>query len=360
MIKKNLVANATRSGRKPSKMLQQFINKFAGNPFPHNINLLIYLQACIHTCCPICFIIILKSNIMKPYTKFLLMVALFASPFFSSQVNAQLPVDGNATVPTCNNPVFSENFVNERLENSGSDLYNGLPRNGSWQIVSSVNQLGGGGYLPVKAPGGGNFLAAHTSNTITDRVWFAQVPVQPGMTYNFCASVALLKNLGKGAVYLLGVYANGKEIGTGRVNFEWSQVCGSYTVPQDVTSIEFSIRDPKKGLFFVAIGNICVSPLRPMADRSVNKPIPVSNKLSVFPNPATSTPMLRYISTVSDDAIIRVYNNNGIILQEQKRKLLAGTNDIKLYELNKANSGTYLVQVIVGGKVTSQKLLLTK
>lgn len=142
---------------------------------------------------------------------------------------------------------------------AGSDLYPYLPRNGSYQIVQNVNQLGGGGYLNITPQSGNYFLAAHTSNDETDRVWYANIKVVPGETYKFCTSVTLLKNLGSGANYILGLYVNGVSIGEGRVTFDWTQICGTYTVPAGVTNIELSIRDPKKGLFFVALDNICFS-----------------------------------------------------------------------------------------------------
>lgn len=143
--------------------------------------------------------------------------------------------------------------------NAGSDLYNGLPRNGSYQIVQNVGQLGGGGYLNIQPHSGNYFFATHTSNTASDRVYYETVKVVPGQTYTFCAWATLLKNLGQGARYILGIYVNGQQLDTMRVNFGWGQMCGSYTVPAGVTSVELSIRDPKKGLFFAALDDICVT-----------------------------------------------------------------------------------------------------
>jgi hypothetical protein len=94
-------------------------------------------------------------------------------------------------------------------------------------------------------------------------VWYSNVTLTPGKTYSFCAAVTLLKNLGNGARYILGVYANGKEIGTGRVTFDWTQICGTFTVPAN-GKVELSIRDPKKGLFFVAIDDICLKEVVPI------------------------------------------------------------------------------------------------
>jgi hypothetical protein len=146
---------------------------------------------------------------------------------------------------------------------AGSDLYNGLPRNGSYQIVKSVDDLGGGGYLKIKPRTGNYFLGAHTSNDENDKVWYIKLNVTPGTTYNFCTYVTLLKNLGDGTNYILGLYANGVSIGTGRVTFDWTQICGTYKVPAGVTTLELSIRDPKKGLFFVAIDDICITSTPP-------------------------------------------------------------------------------------------------
>ncbi|MDQ6815263.1 MAG: SpaA isopeptide-forming pilin-related protein, partial [Bacteroidota bacterium] len=143
--------------------------------------------------------------------------------------------------------------------NAGSDLYNRLPRDGSYEVVKSAGDLGGGGYLNIQPKSGSYFLAAHTSNNENDRVWYTKVNVIPGQIFNFCASVTLLKNLGNGAQYLLGIYANGTQIGIGRVTFDWTQICGTYIVPEGVTTLELSIRDPKKGLFFVAIDDICIT-----------------------------------------------------------------------------------------------------
>jgi serine-aspartate repeat-containing protein C/D/E len=144
-------------------------------------------------------------------------------------------------------------------QNTGSDLDYGLPKNGSYQIVKSVNDLSGGGYLKVQSPSGGAFLAVHTGNTINEKVWYTKVKVIPGQTYNFCAAVTLLKNLGTGVNFELGIYANETQIGKGNVTANWSSMCGSYVVPAGVYEVTFSIRDLKKGLFFAAIDDVCVS-----------------------------------------------------------------------------------------------------
>ena len=140
---------------------------------------------------------------------------------------------------------------------TGSDLSYGLPKNGSYDVVHSVSELGGGGYLDIEPHSGNYFLAVHSSNRVTDRIWFTKVGVTPGATYTFCANATLLKNLGKGANFIIGLYVDGKSIATGQVTFDWVTICGSYTVPAGINSIELSIRDPKNGLFFAALDDIC-------------------------------------------------------------------------------------------------------
>ncbi|MCW3107978.1 MAG: conserved repeat domain protein [Segetibacter sp.] len=180
----------------------------------------------------------------------------------ANEVNNTIDAGFTLAVPQTGN---CEDF-NSGFGAGGSDLYPRLPRNGSYQVVKSVSELGGGGYLDIHSPSGGYFLAAHTSNDVNDRIWYTTINVTPGKTYKFCTSVTLLKNLGSGANFILGLYVNGTSIGSGRVTFDWTQICGTYTVPAGVTSIELSVRDPKKGLFFVAIDDICASEAPPAVD----------------------------------------------------------------------------------------------
>jgi hypothetical protein len=71
------------------------------------------------------------------------------------------------------------NGANISPTTAGSDLYNGLPREGSYQVVKSVDELGGGGYLNIHPNSGDYFLAAHTSNNENDRVWYSTIKVVP-------------------------------------------------------------------------------------------------------------------------------------------------------------------------------------
>ena len=245
---------------------------------------------------------------------------------------------------------------------TGSDLYNGLPRNGSYQVVQNVNQLGGGGYLNIQPRSGSWFLASHTSNNSTERIWYSKFAVTPGQKYSFCAAVTLLKNLGNGAVFLVGVYANGVQIGEGRVGFNWTNICGDFTVPAGVTTLEFSIRDPKKGLFFLAIDDICITKtsafkqaLALTADVADTK-----NAVSIYPNPTTRFAKLNISTVKAATAEVRIINMTGNVVYRVTKKLNIGYNSISLNNLPEYGVGLYQVQVIMEDKVYNQQLLITK
>lgn len=240
---------------------------------------------------------------------------------------------------------------------AGSDLYKGLPRNGSYQVVQNISQLGGGGYLPIRPRTGNSFLASHTSNTETDRVWYANVNVQEGMTYNFCTYVTLLKNLGSGANYIVGLYINGNEITTGRVNFNWTSLCGSYTVPQGVSNIELSIRDPKKGLFFLAMDDICFSPLLKLADRSVPAFIQQLSTINIYPNPCSKNINLNIASSVNCSTDLYVIDQYGRNIFTKRMTLTKGANLLNLSTNVNLTSGVYFIQCYVDGKIIKSRFI---
>lgn len=225
---------------------------------------------------------------------------------------------------------------------TGSDLYEGLPRNGSYQVVQNISQLGGGGYLNIQPRNGDFFLASHTSNNSSDRIWYTTLTVTPGQTYNFCANATLLKNLGSGARYLLSLYVNGTPIDTARITFDWVSLCGSYTVPASVTTLEFSIRDPKKGLFFVAIDDICITGTTPP---------PSSNNLSLG-NLVWNDKNLNNVRDTSEPGIqgvtVKLYkdaNNDNVAdgTAIQTTTTNAGGN----YSFSNLSAGNYIVGITI-------------
>ena len=128
-------------------------------------------------------------------------------------------------------------------------------------IASNGNSIPGGISL---APHSGNWLLLLHPKLNNERLWFKTVTVTPGTTYNFCAWGGGSKT--DPASMTLKLFMNGVNVGTGTITNagSWTQVCGSYTVPAGVTSMEISIQDPTAGdggpSHFVALDDICFSP----------------------------------------------------------------------------------------------------
>ncbi len=125
-------------------------------------------------------------------------------------------------------------------------------------IATNGNSIPGGISLP---PHSGNWLLLLHPKRNNERLWFKSVSVTPGSTYIFCAWGAGSK--ATPATMTLQLFMNGVNVGTGTITNAgtWTQVCGSYTVPAGVTTMEISIKDPTAGdggpSHFVALDDIC-------------------------------------------------------------------------------------------------------
>lgn len=278
----------------------------------------------------------------------------------------------NAQVATnnCNNSLLTaqnKNFGNFEAGDdnispltAGSDLHPRLQLNGSYQIVSNVSQLGGGGYLNIKPFDGGSFLAAHTSTTTTDRIWFSNMTVNPGDSYSFCVNTTLLKNLSDGSNFIVGLYANGEEIGRGRVTFNWTEICGIFTVPEEVNCVELSLRDPVKGLFFLAIDGISIKNNTPFMGVKMSNPNNIFNSSSfkMYSNPANNNVTIQLPATIQTNATITITNAAGKMVYN-KTVNKAGTQNLQhIPEVSNLSSGLYFVTINTDGRITNQKLVI--
>jgi len=138
-------------------------------------------------------------------------------------------------------------------------------------IATNGNSIPGGISLP---PHGGNYLLLLHPKINDERLWFKTVGVNPGSIYNFCVWGAGSKPTP--SLMTLDLYINGVMVGTGSINNAgtWTQVCGSYTVPGGVTSMEISIKDPTAGddgpSHFVALDDICFTDITPSTNPDFN------------------------------------------------------------------------------------------
>lgn len=136
---------------------------------------------------------------------------------------------------------------------------------GGYQIVDDISKaavdLSGGGYLNIEAHSGENFMLTHTGS---GRIWYSNLTVVPGTTYTFCSWIASAKLDPPGGFpvelkVMAGSTTTTVATGIAQVGV-WSQVCGTYTVPSGVTSIQLQIVDPNpSGRYsnFLALDDIC-------------------------------------------------------------------------------------------------------
>lgn len=109
------------------------------------------------------------------------------------------------------------------------------------------------------APHSGNYqmIIQGTANTAR-KAWYKTVTVTPGATYNLCAWVA--RTQGSNA-FNLQLTVNNVQVANSAVSAtigQWTQVCGSYTIPYGVTQVEISIRDVATAAErFFSIDDIC-------------------------------------------------------------------------------------------------------
>jgi len=80
----------------------------------------------------------------------------------------------------------------------------------------------------------------------------------------------------------------------------------------------------------------------------------------LFPNPsATGEAVLNLWSPTNQEAVIRVYDLNGRLYQDQRQELSAGSNRIN-FELTTHKSIVYLIQLQIGQKTINRKLIVNR
>jgi hypothetical protein len=137
---------------------------------------------------------------------------------------------------------------------------------GGYQVVSDLNKpwesLDGGGYLPLSSHSGNQMMLIHTSD---DRLWYKPMAVVPGLSYSFCAWIASAKSKPATGfeVRLRVKYGSTTTVIATSVaqKGKWSEICGTFTVPDGVTSIEFQLIDPFPNTNisnFLFLDDICI------------------------------------------------------------------------------------------------------
>jgi Secretion system C-terminal sorting domain len=128
---------------------------------------------------------------------------------------------------------------------------------GTFQIANSpyLHNTGNGRFGPRT---GSYQMVVHGSANVTRKAWYKTVSVNPGFNYNFCVWVARTQGSNP---FSLQLRVNNMLVGSSPVPTsvgQYAQVCGSYTMPAGVTSVEIAISDlATTSDRFYAMDDIC-------------------------------------------------------------------------------------------------------
>ena len=140
--------------------------------------------------------------------------------------------------------------------------------NGQTEYQILMNTTGQSGYLPALPHSGDYFLTSHTSSSSPNfKLWYKTLTVSPGQIFQVCAWIADLKinPIGGFPINIVVNTSNGSTIiATKTISTPtWEQICGTYTVPSGVTTIEVEIEDPTPNFngssHFLGLDDICIS-----------------------------------------------------------------------------------------------------
>jgi len=160
-----------------------------------------------------------------------------------------------------------ENGANNFGANASTDLViiaAGNLSSGQGKVATNGNAVSGGASIAPHS--GSNLLLAHPKSN-DDRLWYKTMAVTPGVTYEFCFYAANIKANPSSLplnIVMNGVTVTSQTIITSQTNAAYTQVCGQYTVPAGVTSMEIAITDPLAGndgaqgkSHFLALDDLC-------------------------------------------------------------------------------------------------------
>jgi Secretion system C-terminal sorting domain len=84
--------------------------------------------------------------------------------------------------------------------------------------------------------------------------------------------------------------------------------------------------------------------------------------VTISPNPVTGTDYatVKIPSTANSNAIIRIIDMSGRVMQQQQTRLIVGTNNITISSLNKLQAGVYVLQVTEGVKTEVIKFTISR
>ena len=160
-----------------------------------------------------------------------------------------------------------ENGANNFGTNASTDLVivtSGNTSSGEGRILTNTSAIGGAANL---SPNSGSYLFLAHPKANNDRLWYKTIAVTSGITYEFCFYVANVKTNPASVslnIVMNGVIVTSQSITTSQTNPSYTQICGQYTVPAGVTSMQIAITVPNAGTDgaagksnFLALDDLC-------------------------------------------------------------------------------------------------------
>ncbi len=128
---------------------------------------------------------------------------------------------------------------------------------GTYQVLQNARSMNVANAIFAPRTGN-NQLVLQGSANVNRKAWYKQVSVIPGATYNFCAWAARTQGVN---AFNIQLNINGVPVNTTSLSLttgSWNQLCGSYTIPGGVTSVEICITDvATTSERFFALDDIC-------------------------------------------------------------------------------------------------------
>jgi SdrD B-like domain/Secretion system C-terminal sorting domain len=151
---------------------------------------------------------------------------------------------------------------------------------GNYQVVNNPYAVNTG--FGRFAPHTGNFqMVVRNTTSPSAKAWFKAGDVIPGATYSFCVWAARIDNTLPSVALFVKNGVEEIEIASASLNGAagtWQQICGSYTIPAGVTTLEISIRNKNAaaGAHNYALDDICF--------RTLYLPASVGNRIWIDKN----------------------------------------------------------------------------
>jgi hypothetical protein len=83
-----------------------------------------------------------------------------------------------------------------------------------------------------------------------------------------------------------------------------------------------------------------------------------SDEFNLTPNPVNDVVSLNVTSASENQMQVYIYSVNGMLMKTMNSKIHKGTNSIKINGLQNWQSGVYIVKIIVGNEIRSEKMIL--